>query len=253
VNTNDKGNSVYVYGVTAFPFEPRSLGQGIGDPPADIFLSRYKQLAAVVSRVKSSPDLQGPALRQNLMAHADVVNRVFQKGTILPVAFGCVCPLTWLRKQLLMNSYDWLLDLLNELDGKVELRLSARYREEPLLKAVIKSEPWLAHNEYLSYADKIQRGKEVLEAIERRRDTGKRQLFGRLGPLLHDFVVNEENSPMSFGASLLVNRKDLAQLDHVLDEFARDTHELDFKYVGPLAPYSFVRDVLRVSQEAAWV
>jgi len=247
-----KRNDVYVYGVTAFPFLPRTLGQGIGDPPADVFLSRYKQLGAVVSGMKSSEDLRGPALRKNLMAHADVVNRVFQRGTILPVAFGYVCPLSWVRKQLLMSSYDWLLDLLNELDGKVELRLSARYREEPLLKAVIKSEPWLARNDYRSYADKIQHGQEVLEAIERRRDIGKKKLFGQLGPLLHDFVVDKNTSAMSFGASLLINRKDLAQLDHMLDEFARDADELDFKCVGPLAPYSFVRDVVRISQEAAW-
>jgi len=252
VTETRKRDDVYIYGVTAFPFEPRSLGQGIGHPPANVFLSQYKKLAAVVSRVKSTPDLRGSALRKNLVAHADVINRIFQKGTILPVAFGCICPLSWIRKQLLMSSYDWLRGLLNEFDGKVELRLSARYREEPLLKAVIKSQPRLARSEYRSYADKIQHGQEVLEAVERSRDTSKRKLFGRLEPFLHGFVVDKEVSAISFGAALLISRKDLAQVDDVLDEFARDTNELDFKCVGPLAPYSFVRDVVRISQEAAW-
>ena len=246
-------NDVYVYGVTAFPFEPRELGKGIGDPPADVFLSRYKELAAVVSKVNGSPDIRGTALRKNAIAHADVVNRIFQKGTILPIAFGYISPLSGVRKQLLMDSYDWLLGLLHELDGKVELRLSARYREEPLLDAVVKSEPWLARSEYHSYSDKIQHGKEVLEAVERRRESSKGKILGRLEPLLDDFVVDEDTSPMSFGLSLLINRKDLTQLDHVLDELARDADELELKCVGPLAPYSFVRDVVPIPQEAAWV
>lgn len=248
-----KLNHLYVYGVTAFSFEPSALGQGIGDPPADVFLSRYKQLAAVVSRIENSPNLSGQALRKNLAAHANVVNRIVEKGTILPVAFGCVRPLTWVRKQLLMSSYNWLLELLNEFDGKVELRLSAHYREEPLLEAVVKSEPWLARSRYRSYGDKIQHGKEVLGAIERRRESSKGKLLGRLEPLLDDFVVDEDTSAMSFGLSLLINRKDLTQLDHLLDEFARDADELELKCVGPLAPYSFVRDVVPIPQEAAWV
>jgi hypothetical protein len=151
-----------------------------------------------------------------------------------------------------MSSYDWLVDLLSNLAGKAELRLTARYREEPLLKSVIEAEPWLARDKYRTHGDKIQHGKEILEAIERKRDLGKRNLFGRLGPLLHDYVVDEHGSATSFGASLLINRKDLAQLDSMLDEFARASDELDFKCVGPLAPYSFVRDVLHVPQEEAW-
>jgi hypothetical protein len=151
-----------------------------------------------------------------------------------------------------MTSYDRLLDLLNKVDGKAELRISTRYREEPLLKAVVKSDPWLARDDYRSYGDKIQHGKEVLEAIERKRDVDKTKLLGRLRPFLHDYVVDEHASAMSFGASLLINRKDLGRFDQLLDEFARDTGELDFKCVGPVAPYSFVRDVLPISQEAAW-
>jgi hypothetical protein len=249
------GETVYFYGVTRSPSKKDSPVQGVGDPPTDVFLLRYKQLAAVVSRIDARDELAGQGLRENLASHADVVNRLFAKGTILPAGFGWVCPPSFIREQVLVGCYNSLLDLLHELDGKIELKLTARYHEEPLLKAVIQSEPSLALSHDRGYADKIEHGKKIVEAIERKRNADRQQILERLEPFIHDFVLHEDDSTVLVRGSLLINRSKLTEFDHLLEALARENDELvEFKCVGPLPPYSFVKNVLRVSkEETAWV
>ena len=211
------GESVYFYGVTRSPSKQTSPGRGVDDPSSDLFLLRYKQLAAVVSSTDASNEVNGEALRKNLASHAEVVNRLFAKGTILPAGFGCVCAPSFIREQLLIGCYNSLLDMLHELDGKVELKLTARYHEEPLLKAVIESEPWLALSHERSYADKIEHGKRIVEAIERKRNADRQLIFERLEPLLHDSVVYESGSTVLVRGSLLIDRSKLTEFDHLLE------------------------------------
>jgi len=247
-----KRNDVYVYGVTAFPFKPRSLGQGIGDPPADVFLVPYRRLAGVVSKVDGFFSDSGKALRKNLTAHLGVLSHLFEKATILPAAFGSICPAASVKEHL-AASYNSLVESLTELDGKLEVRLSASYREKELLKAVIDSEPRLARGNHRTLGDKIEHGKEIIGAIERKRENDRRAIFARLEPLLRDLAVHSEDSTVLFRASVLIAREDLAQFDHFLEEIARDLGQLiDFRCVGPLPPYSFVKEALFLSKEAAW-
>src|SRR5688500_15598277 len=90
--------SAYLYGVVRSPVQrevARTLGTGVGDPPARVRAVRHRDVAALVSDVP--PHLVGDAsdvraMRRDLRAHSDVLNRVTEHGTILPVRYGTVLP-----------------------------------------------------------------------------------------------------------------------------------------------------------------
>src|SRR5438045_1909885 len=93
--------STYLYGIIRRPapdsgFSSRDLDAGVGDPPASVYLLRYRELAAVLSEV--APDEIGEAagvraLRRDMAAHADLLNRALERvPALLPVRFGIVLP-----------------------------------------------------------------------------------------------------------------------------------------------------------------
>src|SRR5689334_16766830 len=89
--------SVYLYGVLRPPDRvPKALlGGGVGEPPVAVYLLRHRDLAAAVSEVDADAigEAAGArALRRDIAAHTDVLNRLLGAGPVLPARFGTVLP-----------------------------------------------------------------------------------------------------------------------------------------------------------------
>jgi hypothetical protein len=253
------GNGAYLYAVVRRPGRKRAPppGEGIGDPPLAVELVIHREVAAVVSLVprraggdtEESTRQKVRAMRRDMLAHTDVLNRLLESTTLLPVRFGVVLPDEQaVVDTLLEPQHDVLVAHLERLEGAVEISLKANYKEELVLREVVREQPHLSRQSARAgggtsaLADRIDLGKQVAAAVEAKRDRDGRWLLEQLSPLARDVTVAEPASElMVLNASFLVDREALDQFDRRLNKTSRDTTpRMRLTCVGPLPPYSFV-------------
>jgi Gas vesicle synthesis protein GvpL/GvpF len=204
-------------------------------------------LAALVSPVEGD-DLH--ATRRDLLSHSAVLEHAVAVGPVLPLRFGIVLrDEEAVAEELLEARHDELSALLRRFERLVELRVKAFYVEEAVLREVVRSDPAIARlneatrglPEASLHPQRIRLGEAVARALEARREKDTREILARLRPLAAEVVVEESAASRAFTASFLVDRDRVAAFDRAMDELAQE-HEgvITFKYLGPLAPHSFV-------------
>jgi len=236
--------ALYCYGVVPAKDENSRHDGGLGDAPVEPV--RFGVLAALTSPVSSK---KVRARRADLLRHFDVLGSAFEDGAVLPMRFGIVFDDEQaLVDEFLRPRHDELSGMLRELRDRVELRVSAHYREDAILAEVVRDNPRVGR---LREATRGKRGAhpQLLElgelvAAELRTRTARdtRAILDRLGRLAVDHELDEEPiEHQVLRASFLVERKRMPAFDKAMDELASDqAGRIDFKYVGPLPPHSFV-------------
>src|SRR5204863_10179337 len=126
---NAVATSLYCYGVVAArDAKPQRRG-GLGDASVEPVV--HEDVAALTSVV---PTGKVRARRRDLMAHVEVLGAAFEHGAVLPLRFGIVFDDEQaLVRDFLAPRHDELAKLLRELANRVELRVTAHYREQELL------------------------------------------------------------------------------------------------------------------------
>jgi len=234
-----------VYGIV--PAEAPSDGTptGIGGAPVSRVVSGG--LAALVSPVEGE-DLR--ATRRDLLSHSAVLEHAVAAGPVLPLRFGIVLrDEEAVAEELLEARHDELAALLERFERLVELRVKAFYVEEAVLREIVRSDPAIARlneatrgiPEASLHPHRIRLGEAVARALAVRRESDARAILASLRPLAEEVVVEESDASRAFTASFLVDRDHVGAFDLAMDELAR-AHEglITFKYLGPLAPHSFV-------------
>ncbi len=237
---------LYVYGVVApdaeAPTAPGIAGEAIRTIVSD-------GAAALISDL---PDAESLTLgREEITTHAEVLERALQGGTVLPMRFGVVMAgEDAIRSQLLDAHRDELREQLEELTGKVELRLRAVYEEATLMREVVAENPEIAklrqaiqgQSQDASYYGRIQLGEQVADAVARKREQDAEGILDALGPLMLDLrVADPGHERVALSASFLVAEDQMQEFDSAVEEIGRQQDSrMRLKYTGPLPPYSFV-------------
>ena len=237
---------VYVYGVVRAEPAPRVsiagvTGAAVGTVPAN-------GIAALSSPVNSA---RVRARRKDLLAHSDVLTSALDSGPVVPLQFGTVFESSdAVVSDLLEARKDELERLLREVDGRVELRVSAFYDEAAILSEIIRERPRIAKlrdatrsgPEAATYAARIELGELVASELQTRGQHDAAAILDRVRPLA--VAVDVDDEPIEhqvLRASFLVDRARVSTFDETMDEIAeRQAGRIRFKYVGPLAPHSFV-------------
>ena len=223
--TTDVSTLTYVYGVTwaATPL------------PDDVTAVVHRDLAAVTTGVETR-DLR--ARRRDLLRHADVVQRVFDRGPVIPLRFGTVVEDP--HEELLEPRHDELSRLLRELDGLAEVTVRASYREDDVLRSLLADDPGLAR--LRTTAPPVRLGEAIARALAARRDADADTIVRTLRPHARDVAVDELRTELEvFRGAFLIPHAALAQVDAAVDELARaQAATTVFKYTGPLPPHHFV-------------
>ena len=241
--------AIYLYGIIGRPTGKRSWGTGVGQPPSRLRLIPFENMAAVVSDLQEEEtESEGRALRRDLKAHEEVVRRVMEFGTVLPVSFGTAFEDDeQLIEELLEPGCHELAGLLDSFEGLVELTLKADFVEQEVIHRLLQRDAELrAWRDAASFAgtdEKIAFGQALAEAIE---DEGTRiagRVLGRLEPLAKD--VRFDGRPSGTGvlkASFLVDARRLGEFDAAVEALAAESRGLfELDYLGPLPPYSFIK------------
>lgn len=249
-----EGEGHYIYGVIADK-QRRELGPiGIGGRGDVVYTLPYQNLAAIVS---ASPIVKYPVTRENSMAHAKVLERAFETHTILPVRFCTIADgEDTIVEKLLRIRYQELTDLLQGMEGKVELGVRARWtdlagiftevaEESETIKG-LKGALLRERNEQKKYAGSIKIGQLVQQALEEKKKKEARQLLDALRPLSLSCKENVLYGDMNLvNAAFLVAKEREQEFDHKMQELEQTYGErTKLKYVGPIAPYNFVEVVV---------
>jgi hypothetical protein len=246
-------SAFYVYGVMRAEEAARSRATGVGDAPVEVI--EEGSLAALVSEV---PGESVPGRARNLTAHTAVLQDALAQGTVLPMRFGVLVPdAEAVRRELLERRHGWLASNLDALEGRVEMSVSALYREDVLMREVVTEERAIyslrgqirSKPDAATHFARVRLGELVARAVEVKRATDSAAILDALRPLAEAFALSELlHERMVVNCAFLVARDRLSAFDAGVEQAsAARAERMQFKLTGPLPPFSFVG-----AEEPAW-
>jgi len=252
-------HAVYVYGVVRASAAPDAFPDGVAGGESPVRLLEHGDLAVVASDV---PVGWQAATRADVEAHEHVLSGLIEQWTVVPMRFGVVLDSEEAAREILLVQHEAEVHrLLARLDGHVQMSVKAYYGEESLLRQVLKQHPELKRRsdalEGMSMAgsqqERIALGQDVANAVEAQRAHDEQTLAAPLAAAAAEVSLEPLRSDrLALNAQLLVARERRADVDAAVERLTREFGEqFAFRYVGPLAPYSF-SDLALDAQEEPW-
>jgi hypothetical protein len=212
----------------------------VGISGARVNLIRVEDFSLLVSEFEG--DSAPPVTRDNVLAHAAVVNSVFRETTPLPFRFGTIVNEDWLRSYVTSHK-EALEAKLAEVHGCVEMSVKIIWNTD--------------QGEFTESADAEGPGARFLKqkrseilGSERRTEEAK-QVAVWLNDLLATYIEQEEvrlcpTEKLIVAAAHLVSRDDVTDYRDRLAEARKTRPQLHFLVSGPWPPYTFSKIGLEV-------
>jgi hypothetical protein len=238
--------SLYVYGiVSADGAIPPDL-TGVQGAPVQVVVARG--VGAVVSDLQDEDALGLPA---DLVAHGAVLDRLAADAPVLPMTFGTVVPdEDDLVDRVLNTGAEDYLAALDRLDGAQQFSLRARYVEETVLRELVEENPEIARLREAtadttpeeSHFERIRLGELVVGGMSAKARADADTILAAVLPLARDSSIREPGRPDDVvDVALLVGRGAEPPLERAIGELAaRHTGRIEYRLLGPQAPYDFV-------------
>jgi hypothetical protein len=184
--------------------------------------------------------------REALRRHADLVQRVFERVTILPARYGVVLPEPeQVVPTLLEPWHDRLVAELDRLRGMTQVVVTGVHRERLALARLLLRDEALAarrHEAGRSYGDAIRIGQYVAAELQRMRAEDATTALGALRPhAVEERAGEASHEHMFLRASFLVRGSGLGAFDDAVGELGRRLPHAAIRAVGPQPPYAFVK------------
>jgi hypothetical protein len=180
--------------------------------------------------------------RANLMAHARLLEHLAEATTVAPMRFGVVVSDRESLVAHVADRADELLEVLQRLEGCLELRLRGEYDEAEVLRELVATDRRVARLRGSSSFDaRMELGERVVNGIAARRDADRERVLRRLGPFVADVVVADVAQPLdAFVLSLLVPREGMPAFDEEIESLGAEmSPTVRMELVGPVPPFSF--------------
>ena len=243
---------IYVYGIikTSSPQEFGAIGIDNGQP-ADVVTRGFKELAAVISH---SPwmvydTLAKEKVVKDLVTHQFVIEQVMQRFTILPVKFGTMLESEDEVSQFLGQGYALLNQLLDKMEGKIELDLVVWWEMPAILAALSHRDSQLQamqqelaqKGEQVTTEEKARLGQCIQQALQAEKARVHALILQTLKPVTEDVRLHDQLSDkMLLNAAFLLEKKNEQSFSVLLDMLDQQLEKnVNFRVVGPLPPYNF--------------
>ena len=235
----------YLYALIA-----RSPEQGLGPCGINggvVYSIAKGRVAAVVS------DIPGDKIRperRNLAAHQQVLQRLLETTTPLPVAFGVITPSARTVEKILSANERTFLEQLRRLDGKVEMGLRVAWDVPNIFEYFVNTHPELkaARDSLLgrqrepTQEERIEVGRQFDRTLQEDREDYADQMEGILSGHCDEIKRNkcrDEREVMNLAC--LVGKQALKDFEAGVFEAAQlFDNNFSFNYNGPWAPHNFV-------------
>ena len=236
----------YIYGIIEESKPMKFSFLGVGD--AEVCTINHRELAAVVSDTALE---EIDPTRKDVRAHTVVQDELLKNCSLLPMGFGMIAGSKDDVLKLLEKNYQGLTRELVRLAGKVEVELKVYWDQEAMIKELQgRSEELTRLKAKINGASSpIEAQRLLVEAgklVERIALDWKARYADRVYTGLKGLSIDARlNSPLGIknvlNASFLIERA--RESDFQKEVFKLDSQyqgKVNFKYVGPLAPYNFV-------------
>ncbi|AKQ68522.1 gas vesicle protein, GvpL/GvpF family [Myxococcus hansupus] len=225
----------YLYGIVRDAGDLDFGHLGVGAPATAVYAVKAAGLAALVSL---APGWVVDPTRAHLLGHQRVTEAILREHTLLPVAFGTVLASESRVHELLSTAHQELTQVLDALEGKVELGLKVLFHREHLVQRLVLEDARLARDPNEPEAEHERR---LDAAVEDRARRDMRALMDGLSPRA---TATHEHPPvgerMLLNAAFLVERAGLDSFEEKVRSLAARSDTYAFRFTGPWAPYSFV-------------
>ncbi len=234
-----------VYGIVRSGFDAEPDVSGVtGHRAFDVI--EHRRVAAVASIVNEAFD----ATPDDLRAHLAVLDDLMGRTTVLPMRFGTLFDSQLHVVDLLLAPSEPLFaKLLDRLEGLVEMRLRAVYREEEVLAAIVRSDPVIRRRQEriralpqdATYYDRIELGRALAEAMTAMGRQDASEIEARMAQFSVQVAAGDPPSERRVtNASFLVARQDLGAFGKEAERLAEELGDrLDIRTIGPMPPFSF--------------
>lgn len=247
--------SRYLYGIIE---SAKRIGFGpIGMPGGDpsVYTIHHRDLGVCASNYTA--DLPIKADAEHCLAHERVLETIMQRFTILPFEFGTVAPTEADVVKLLSRYRNRIKLTLRRLHGRVEVGVKAFWKSlEMAAQEVAKEHASIAHYRREiaakplegTYEDRIRIGEMVAVALDEKRKREAAELMRALKRSAVDATPGATiGETMVLNAVFLIRKADFPGFERTLKTLGKRLDgRLDFKYMGPLPPYSFTGMNLQV-------
>lgn len=235
----------------------------LGINNCDINFISYRDLVAVVSNLRliNFDKLDKKELTRLIAIHEQVNSRLLEKHDVIPMRFGMIAESAEEIRNILTKAYIQFKAALERIAGKAEFIVQIFWNEKNTLKKIVRENAEIQklkesaelRGRILGFSAKIKLGKAIFEAIEARRKEYTADILVNLTTHFPDFSVGKLLDANKEGAanettdreiimnySFLVGKTKESALEFQLNELAEKyKDELKFKYIGPMATYSF--------------
>jgi len=230
---------IYLYGIVPASTD---LPAAAGIAGAPLSLLRDGPAAAVTSEM---PDGEFTARKRDLLTHSEVLQRLVDDGVdVLPLRFGTIFrDEEELRDALVHPNVDAFVGMLADVAGKIEVQVKAAYVEDAIAARILASDRRIQKlKSATQFEAQVELGRRFAEALDRARYADGRAIVDRLARLAERTSLGEAAGEYGVvSAAFLVARKDLAAFDAAVGGIRRELDGyMTIRYLGPLAPYSFV-------------
>ena len=237
----------YVYGIVPAdakaPRGKRTIGDG---RPAS--LVRRGTIAALTSPVPIGAIIGTP---DDLIAHEQILDAVAARDAVLPMRFGAVLASNDdVERDLLEPYQDEFAAALDKFADTVQFVVAGRYVQAAVLTDVLNENAEAAElaaairdKDELATRDlRIRLGELVNAAIEAKRQADTAALAAAVEPFCEAVAAREPtHEEDAVNLALLVHRDQQDDLWQVVrDTAAQRRDRVDFRLLGPMAPYDFV-------------
>ena len=210
----------------------------------------YQSLAAVVEEkeVKDYHKLAKEETVGELIAHQQIIEKIMEQSSILPVKFGTILKDEETVKSVLEKGYFFLRNTLRDIEDKIELDLVCFWNEAKAAqmayqksKKVRNLQEKITKKKGVTLEDKIALGKLIAAYLASKREKLRNQI---LKTLTKEAVESCSHAladvNMLLNQAFLVEKKKQEAFNQALNQLDNQfAGLLNFRLVGPLPPYSF--------------
>lgn len=245
-----EGKRLHVYGVVrATSRLPMDLHGRQGAPVRRV---RHGPIGLLVSELDPSKRLT----RQDLVAHAHVLERIADRQSVLPMRFGVEADSEAALLHHVVDADEWG-TRLHRFDGLVQVSIDAMHREEAAIREVARRDPAISQlKQRLGPADdgrdrpvRLELGERVSHGLEGLRREDAAALMRWLQPFARE-VVDRTQEGQLLQAAFLVERRRREEFDAAVAAAREELPRIDIRYVGPQPPWAFLEHA--PEGEGAW-
>ncbi|MDI6708882.1 MAG: GvpL/GvpF family gas vesicle protein, partial [Candidatus Thermoplasmatota archaeon] len=232
---------IYIYGIIEENGN-KSFGQ-IGMDKSEVYTIPYQTLAAVVSNV---PAMVYQLTPENARAHENVIRKVMEERSVIPMSFGMVASNGSQVEKILSIGYKVFKSMLERIENKIQIDVKVLWDKDKIYLDILRENEnikRLTRKADKSQEDKIELGKLVNQALAEKREF----YIGEIKNVLADFSEPPKENKLTdermiLNLAYLVDKtREQEFYDRVNEKERSYEGKLQIIAVGPLPAYNFTK------------